>query len=399
MKVFSDLNELLSRLNRERKLLHALFQARMKFDFRYDDALELVENERNLRLLIDYGVIRQEGEMLELEETYQRFFEDILRLNENITSASVEESLQQLKSNIDFYLKERGNADSQRKYVNKIIRTLRNIVTQAATKTVELKRIINDTYRQERNYEVKRQKLEENLATLESIASLIRQTERLLDERKDLLEVMTSDDRLTRISIDVRIRFKEVFHSLIELEHTIRDYLHQIEAHNRRVKRIRKLKYLKDQLTWERATNVCQMLGGCSHQLLETAPYYTTRVSLASLRDTDAGLEAIAVARKFLTRRKRLATTPQIPLKAAELDAGYIVEDFVDTDVMAEAFFVSSQDLYTFVKNYPYDRPKALEQKVEYYTEILLNHSSRLRITEMWQSDDNIDYPLIYNIS
>lgn len=398
MKVFSNITELLSRLHTERKLLHELFQARQKYNFRYEDALEFVNNERNLRLLIDYGIVRQEGEMLELEEIYQHFFEEILRLNENITSFTVEENLKQLKNNIDFYLKERSNTDSQRKYINKIIRTLRNISTQAASKTVELKRVINDTYRQERNYEIKRQKLEEYQGTLESIASLICQTERVLDERKDILDVMTPDQRFTRLAMDVRLHFKDIFHSLIELEHTIRDYLHQIDAHNRKVKRIRKLKYLKDQLTWEKTSTVCQMLDGCAHQLLETTPYYTTRISLPFLRDTDAGFELISTVRNAISRRKKPNSSPQTPLKTEELNPGYLVEDFVDTDRIAEAFFASSQDLYSFVKNYPYERPKELEQKVEYYTEIILNHHSRLQITEVWRTDGNINYPLIYNM-
>lgn len=398
MKVFANLNELIKRLYAERKLLHALFQSRLKFDFRYEDAMELVENEKNLRLLIDYGIVRQDGEVLELEETYQRFFEEILRLNENITGSTVEENLQQLKNNIDFYLKERNNPDSQRKYVNKVIRTLRNIATQSANKTVELKRVINDTYRQERNYEIKRLKLEDYLSTLGSISSLIRQTERVLDERKDILDVMSSDNRITRLSIDVRIRFKEVFHSLIELEHTIRDYLHQIDARNRLVKRIRKLKYLKDQLTWEKTTNVCDVLDKCAHQLLETSPYYTTKVSLSFLRDTDAGLDAIADIRKIIKQRKTLKAVPQILLTDSDINVGYIVEDFIDTNVIANAFFASSQDLYNFVKSYPYAQPKDLEQKVEYYTEIVLNHHDKLLITQDWKSDGYIDYPLIYNL-
>ena len=398
MKVFSNLTELLSRLHTERKLLHELFQARQKYDFRYEDALEFVNNERNLRLLIEYGIVRQEGEMLELEESYQHFFEEILRLNENITSSTVEENLKQLKDNIDFYLKERSNPDSQRKYISKIIRTLRNIATQGASKTVELKRIINDTYRQEHNYEIKRQKLEQYQGTIESIASLIRQTERVLEERKDILDVMTPDQRITRLAMDVRLHFKDVFHSLIELEHTIRDYLHQIDAHNRKVKRIRKLKYLKDQLTWEKTSTVCQMLDGCAHQLLETTPYYTTRISLALVRDTDAGLELISAALSTISRRKKNNSSPRASLKTEELNPGYLVVDFVDTDRIAEAFFASSQDLYSFVKSYPYERPKELEQKVEYYTEIILNHHSRLKITEVWQTDGNINYPLIYNM-
>ncbi len=398
MKVFTNLNELIKRLNAERKLLHALFQARLRFDFSYYEALEFVDNEKNLRLLIDYGVIRQEGDLIELEETYQHFFEEVLRLNEDITSSTVEENLQTLKDNIDFYLKERNHPDAQGKYVRKIMRSLRNISTQASTKTIELKRVINDTFRQERNYEIKRTKLENYLATLESISSLILQTERFLEEKRETMEVLTTHDRITRLILDVKIQFKDVFHSIIELERTIRDYLNQIDAHNRLAKHIRKLKYLKDQLTWERTTNVREILDKCSNVALETTTYYTTKVSLSFLRNTDEAIDIIDDARKTISRLRSLKNTPAIPLKESELNAECIIEDFVDTDAVANAFFASSQDLYTFVINYPYAQPQQREQKVEYYLEIVQNHYHKLLITADWRQDGNVEYPLIYNL-
>lgn len=399
MKVFTDLNELIKRLNAERKLLHALFQARLRYDFSYEEAAGLVENEKNLRLLIDYGVIRQEGDLIELEEIYQHFFEEVLRLNEDITSSTVEESLQSLKENIDFYLKERNHPEAQGKYVRKIMRSLRNISTQASTKTIELKRVINDTFRQERNYEIKRTKLENYLATLESISSLIRQTERLLEERRETLEVLTTDDRITRLILDVKLQFKDVFHSLIELERTIRDYLNQIDAHNRLVKHIRKLKYLKDQLTWERTTNVREILEECNNLTLETMSYYTTNVSLSFLRNSDDAIEIIDDVRKTISRLKALKNTPTTPLKESDLNPKCIVEDFVDTDSVANAFFASSQDLYTFVINYSYIQPQPKERRIEYYLEIVQNHYNKLRITDHWRQDGNVGYPLIYNLS
>lgn len=399
MKVFPNIDELIKRLYSERKLLRELFQARLRFDFTYEDALEFVCSEKNLSLLIDYGVIRREDNLIEIEEIYQHFFEEVLRLNEDITSSSVEESLRSLKENIDFYLKERDHPESQDKYVRRIRRSLRNISIQAANKTIELKRVINDTYRQERNYEIKRQKLENNLATLENIASLIRNTERFIDERKETLDVLSADKRITRLTTEVRIEFKGIFHSLIELECTIRDYLHHIDAHNRLVKRIRKLKYLKDQLTWERTTNIRDALDGISHQTLETASYYSTKISLDFLRDTDDGLDAITEARKVIKRLKSLNKVSSVPLTGSEMDPGVVIEDFVDTDVIANAFLASSQDLYTFVTTYPYAGPQDKERKVEYYTEIILNHSDRLMITSEWKCDGNIEYPLIFNKS
>lgn len=398
MKVFTDLNELIKRLYAERRLLHALFQARFRFDFSYEEAAGLVENEKNLRLLIDYGVIRQEGDFIELEETYQHFFEDVLRLNEDITSSTVEENLQSLKDNIDFYLKERNHPDAQGKYVRKIMRSLRNISTQASTKTIELKRVINDTFRQERNYEIKRTKLENYLATLESISSLIRQTERLLEGKRETLDVLTTDDRITRLILDVKIQFKDVFHSLIELERTIRDYLNQIDAHNRLVKHIRKLKYLKDQLTWERTTNVREILDKCSDMAFETTTYYTTKASLSFLRDSDEAIEIIDSARTSISRLRLLKSVPTIPLSERDLNAECIVEDFVDTDAMANAFFASSQDLYSFVINYPYTQPQQRERKLEYYLEIVQNHYHKLLITTDWLQDGNVEYPLIHNL-
>ncbi|MBD5178178.1 MAG: hypothetical protein HDT00_00560 [Bacteroidales bacterium] len=398
MKVFTDLNELIKRLNAERKLLHALFQGRLRYDFSYEEAAGLVENEKNLRLLIDYGVIRQEGDLIELEEIYQHFFEEVLRLNEDITSSTVEESLQSLKENIDFYLKERNHPEAQGKYVRKIMRSLRNISTQASTKTIELKRVINDTFRQERNYEIKRTKLENYLATLESISSLIRQTERLLEERRETMEVLTTDDRITRLILDVKIQFKDIFHSLIELERTIRDYLNQIDAQTVLVKHIRKLKYLKDQLTWERTTNVCEILENCFNLTLETTTYYSTKVSLSFLRNSDEAIEIIDDARKTISRLKALKNTPAMPLKESELNIKCIIEDLVDTDSVANAFFASSQDLYTFVINYPYIQPQQKERRVEYYLEIVQNHYTKLLITDEWRRDGNVEYPIIYNL-
>ena len=231
------------------------------------------------------------------------------------------------------------------------------------------------------------------------LQSLIRQTERLLEERRETLEVLTTDDRITRLILDVKIQFKDVFHSLIELERTIRDYLNQIDAHNRLVKHIRKLKYLKDQLTWERTTNVREILEECNNLTLETMSYYTTNVSLSFLRNSDDAIEIIDDVRKTISRLKALKNTPTTPLKESDLNPKCIVEDFVDTDSVANAFFASSQDLYTFVINYSYIQPQPKERRIEYYLEIVQNHYNKLRITDHWRQDGNVGYPLIYNLS
>ena len=104
---FRTLEDLVSWLNREKKLLRDIFGDRKTHVYSMDLALELVEHNRErIQHLIDYGVIHESGNFLELEEVYLKFFEDVLDVNEEINIASVQECIGTLQDNITYYLKE-----------------------------------------------------------------------------------------------------------------------------------------------------------------------------------------------------------------------------------------------------------------------------------------------------
>lgn len=104
---FHSLEELIRALDRERKLLHALFQDRKKLSFRYDLARELAsKKDESIEFLRRYGVIREHADFVELEDVYLKFFEDVLEVNEEINVASVKESIGNLNNAIDYYLSE-----------------------------------------------------------------------------------------------------------------------------------------------------------------------------------------------------------------------------------------------------------------------------------------------------
>ena len=82
---FHSLEELIRALDRERKLLYGLFQDRKRLSFRYDIARELAaKKDESLEFLRRYGVIRENGDFIELEDVYLKFFEDVLEVNEEI---------------------------------------------------------------------------------------------------------------------------------------------------------------------------------------------------------------------------------------------------------------------------------------------------------------------------
>ena len=64
---FRSLDELIRALDRERKLLHALFQDRKRLSFRYDLARELAsKRDESIEFLRRYGIIRENADFVEL---------------------------------------------------------------------------------------------------------------------------------------------------------------------------------------------------------------------------------------------------------------------------------------------------------------------------------------------
>ena len=395
-KVFHSVSELLKRLNTERRLISEMFYNRKKLEFHYDDARGFVESEKNLDLLIQYGVIRLEGDLLELEEVYLRFLEEILQVNEDISNASVEESVSQLRDNIDYYLKEQNNPEGQHRYLRKVKRSLRTIALMAERNVVDLKRNVNDTYKNERNYAIKRTKLEKYLNQIAGISRLVKETENLLDDEHATFSNFAPDEQLVYIIIDVRTQLKAAFHSLIDLEKTIRDYLHQIDAIGKLVKKTRLLKQRKDDLTWESSTNIRNFLSGKDHVWLEPRTNYSIKPSLTWLSNTDDGLLALIEAQQQLSRRLKLSREPDPSIKPEEMQPEPVIEDFVNVDALAISFMASGQDLFNFVLNYRYSTPHSLDQKVEYYTEIIQNNFNGLTFMDEWHQLGDISYPLVY---
>ena len=81
MNTFKSIDDLLRVLEREKVLMKQMFQKRPSTSLKYDYALELTEyKEERVKYLIDYGVIRDSGNFLEMEDVYLKFFEEVLKV-------------------------------------------------------------------------------------------------------------------------------------------------------------------------------------------------------------------------------------------------------------------------------------------------------------------------------
>ena len=181
---FRSLDELIRALERERRLIYALFQDRKRLSFRYELARELAsKKDESIEFLRRFGVIRDNSDFLELEDVYLRFFEEVLEVNEEINVARVKESIDNLNNAIDYYRSE-NNPGRRYGYLRDVKRMLRNIALTTLRNVIDLKRNIDNTYKNEPTFAIKKKKLVHLDEKRRDIASLINECERLIDVKQ-----------------------------------------------------------------------------------------------------------------------------------------------------------------------------------------------------------------------
>ena len=127
MNNFNDIKELVNALNREEKLISEMFSKRKSIDYKLTDALELVDYDENrIDFLIQRSVVRENAGILELDDLFLEFFEQVLDVNEEINLSYIDENIKNIKENIDYYLNE-SNENKKYAYLRFIKKTFRKI--------------------------------------------------------------------------------------------------------------------------------------------------------------------------------------------------------------------------------------------------------------------------------
>ena len=398
---FRSLDELIRALERERRLIHALFQDRKRLSFRYDLARELAsKRDESIDFLRRFGVIRSNADFLELEDVYLRFFEEVLEVNEEISVASVKESIESLNNAIDYYRSE-SNPGRKYGYLRDVKRMLRNIALTTLRNVIDLKRNIDNTYKNEPTFAVKKKKLVHLDEKRRDIAALINECERLIDVKQSnffMEEVM--DVQLKDIVTDVKLQLREVYHNLLELDRQIINYLNLIEYQNRLLQKVQKLKYLRDQLLLDTNTDVREKLSSRNPVWMEPRPRYSLKVSLSMLRNSEDGLKILHdVANGKVNNRLRKGNLAEA-LTEDELAEQQQISKMVDVGEVKNAFMASGDNLFHFVMNYSGYRMEIDEEaKLVLFCQIASQYLDELSITDEYCQYGAIEYPLIYPIT
>ena len=396
MATFQNIKELTRALAQSSDLLYDMFQKRKSVSIRYYDALEtLGGDETKLRRLIEYGVIEQVGETLELEEAYQQFFENVLAVNEEINIASVANYISSLQLNIQSYFQAESNR--RPKFLREIRHIFRSINASTKRNVVDLKRNVEYTYKQEPNFKIKELRLKAFDEKCNIITRLIQETAKLI-ETEHVFFSTAMDVSLRQTVDEAKDGLNESAHGIISIKAQIIDYLHRIEYQSKLVKKIRQLKYLSDQLMIEDAacTNIKEVLGKRNDVWMEARPRYITKVSVDYLRNEDAALEVLDNIRKRLSKKRTIASR-----LAEKIDSKYLEQQHepaltYNHQAIFENFALQSDDLFSYVWNYEYSFPTDEEQRLVLFLQLASQYHNMVRFTADTATHSNIEYPIIY---
>ncbi len=396
MSTFRSIDELVKSLEREKELLKEMFAKRKSLSFRYEYAMEMTEyKEERIRFLIDYGIIRDTGDFLEMEDVYLKFFEDVLEVNEEINVSYVQDYLSRLNENIDYYLKE-NNEKRKYNYQREVKRCLKNIALTTIRNVLDLKRNVDNTYKNEPNYRIKKAKLERLSEKLDNISLLITKCEELIDHQQPVFFRVAMDVQMRNAVSDVKLQLNASYHNLLEIRRQIVHYLNMIDYQNRIFEKIRKLKYLKDQFLLEENTNIRQVLFARNPIWMEPQTNYRIKLSVDNLRTSDEAFQLIRrLAEKQKKRKGRMKNLAEA-IPEEYLDGRSEMIDTVNLQEIYNAFAASGAHLFYFVMNYRYRREVTLEEKLVYFCQIASQYAEELEFTEHYECSGEVEYPVVY---
>lgn len=396
MNTFSNIKELIAALKREEKLLSEMFTKRKALTYKYEYALEMVDfDDAKIQYLIDRSVIRKNDNYLEIDDVFLHFFEQVLSVNEEINISYINDNIQSIKENIDYYLEE-NNENRKYNYLRTTKNTFRKIGIITLRNVIDLRRNIETTFKNEPNYKIKKSKLENLDNKRKAIVELIKQTENLIYNEEHTFFKTAIDEELKRVIVELKQRLDESTHNLIEIEKQIIDYLNQIKYQSGFIEKLRKVKYLKDQFTIKAETNIAGLLNSKHAIVFEPNPITSLKLSLDYLTSDENAFESI----------KKIAKRVNIKANFVPLIADTISNEYLETEIEEEIsidleevknnFIATSNNLFEFVINYDFLKEVSFNERVTIYCQMVSQYETLLNITNDYKCNNEIEFTMIY---
>jgi len=393
---FHDIKELLTALKREDKLLYEMFGKRKSLEFKLSYARELVDyDETRIDYLIEKSVLRKNGGLLEIDDLYLQFFEQVLEVNEEINLASIDGNVKSIQENIVYFLNE-NNEHRKQEYLREIKRTFRKIGIVTIRSVIDLRRKVDNTFKNEPNFKNKQLKLKHLDEKRVMIKKLSGQALELINDNQPVFFKTSQDEELKRVITELKIQLNESSHNLIEIEKQVINYLNQIRQQGLFLEKLRKLKYLKDHFTIEAETDIKQHLSKNNPLIFERRQSEPLNLSLDFIVNEERAFDAIKkVAAKF---KARIHTIPQLAESIATdfLDNNVEQEIMINLEEVRNHFLATGDNLFRFIANYNFNKEVSFEERVTVYCQLISLYDREFEIAGEYENLNGVEYAMVY---
>jgi hypothetical protein len=368
-----NVNDILSQLYQHRGVVEFLFANRENITVnellsREDITQEHFQKLKSLDLVYEYENI------VSLNDAVVAMFEDFMEIGE-VTPGFINDYLNELNRHIRFYQEAR-----EIRFLRSIKKYLKRINATLTREIIKLQKNVDDTYKNESNYRIKLQKLEDYREKRDTIIDFIKKTSDIVEETRSLFS-LTNDSELYGIVQALKVSLIENLDYLIEIQTDITDFINKIQFQLDVYKKAQRLKEIKDHGTLHFKTNFRETVSNINTIRYNGHKTPKTKIAIDFLFTDDGHVLCRRISEKYkLTRLmvRGLADKMSINFK----DKGLEQQIKLDTEKLVTRFLEQTkQNLFEYLMDYKF--PKAIgtvtfEERLSLFVEIAMEYQNSL---------------------
>ena len=368
-----NVNDILSQLYQHRAVVEFLFANRENItvnellsrdDFTHDHYQKL----KSLDLVYEYENI------VSLNDAVVAMFEDFMEIGE-VTPGFINDYLSELHRHIRFYQEAR-----ELRFLRAIKKYLKRIGATITREIIKLQKNVDDTYKNESNYRIKLQKLEDYRGKRDTIIDFIKRTSDVIDETRNLFS-LTNDTELYGIVQSLKASLIENMDYLIEVQTDITDFINKIQFQLDVYVKAQRLKEIKDHGTLHFRTGFREAVTAVNTLRYNGHKSPKTKIAAEFLYTDEGHVLCSRVAQKYkLTRLMVRGLADRMGANFRE--KGLEQQIKLDTQKLVERFLKQDKEnLFEYLMNYKF--PKAVgtvtfEERLSLFVEIAMEYQNSL---------------------
>jgi hypothetical protein len=373
MGVQVNVKELLTQLYYNRNVIEYLFGNRDTITVSELMNREDITTEQYQRL-IDYEILYEYQSIVSVNDAVIAMFEDFMEIGE-VTPSFINDYINELKRYIKYFSEGREN-----RFLRSIKKYLKRINTAITREIIKLQKNVDDTYKNESNYRIKLQKLEDYRSKRDTIIEFIKKTEEIIEETRALFN-LTNDLELFSIVTSLKTGLIENLDFLIEIQTDITDYINKIQFQLDVYKKAQQIKEVKDRGELHYKTNFREIVKSINPIGFNNVKAPRTKIPIEFLYTDDGYMLCARVAEKYKITRlmsRRLADKMSGNFKDVTIENTLKL----DTTTLVDKFLTQNKlNLFEFLVNYKF--PKAVgnvsfEERITLFVEIVLEYDKAL---------------------